>query len=81
MQYTAKDGADKSIKNYWVTYQAQQEAATLFVNGPSFDELQTEEVADKDKREVYLNTADDYHDIFFANLGKEELSRPERQSG
>ena len=74
VQYTAKDGADKSIKNYWVTYQAQQEAATLFVNGPSFDELQTEEVADKDKREVYLNTADDYHDIFFANLGKEELT-------
>ena len=74
VQYTAKDGADKSIKNYWVTYQAQQEAATLFVNGPSFDELQTEKVADKDKREVYLNTADDYHDIFFANLGKEELT-------
>ena len=74
VQYTAKDGADKSIKNYWVTYQAQQEAATLFVNGPSFDELQTEEVADKDKREVYLNTADDYHHIFFANLGKEELT-------
>ena len=68
VQYTAKDGADKSIKNYWVTYQAQQEAATLFVNGPSFDELQTEEVADKDIHRIILVEEPNQEQFLFPNI-------------
>lgn len=68
VQYTAKDSAGTAIKNYWVTYKKYQDTPALFVNGPAFDALQ-EDVEDRYKREVLLTGTDDYHDVFFANLG------------
>lgn len=74
VQYTARDSRGTAIKNYWVTYVQKQTEPMLFVNGPSFDALQTGEVAEKDKREVILTGTDSYHDVFFANLGGSSLT-------
>lgn len=74
VQYTAKDGQNSTIKNYWVSYAQSQQSPTLFVNGPGFDSVQSGEVEEENKREILLSDTSDYHDIFFANLGGSELS-------
>ena len=73
VQYTAVDARGTTIKNYWVSYVQKTNAPTLFVNGPSFDALQTGDVDDAYKREVILSSENDYHDVFFANLGSSSL--------
>ena len=73
VQYTAVDARGTTIKNYWVSYVQKTDAPTLFVNGPSFEALQSGDVDDANKREVILTSENDYHDVFFANLGSSSL--------
>jgi len=74
VEYTARDKSGSLIKNYWVNFDQKNPEAKLFVNGPVFDELQTGEVDDANKREVLLNSVSDAHDVFIANLGNADLT-------
>lgn len=74
VEYTAKDASGSGIKNYWVNFAQKHQDAKLFVNGPAFDELQTDEVDEADKREVLLGDQADFHDVFIANLGSADLT-------
>ncbi len=74
VEYTARDKSGSLIKNYWVDFDQKNQDAKLFVNGPVFDELQTGEVDEANKREVLLNSVSDYHDVFIANLGASGLT-------
>ncbi len=67
VQYSASAENGLNLKNYWVTFVTQQKGPKLFVNATNTDETP--------KREVFLNnTYDFHHDIFFANIGDEELT-------
>ncbi len=68
VQYTANNSEGKNPRNYWVSVIKKHiGGAKLFVNGINTDAgLQ---------REVYLiNTLDNMHNIFIANIGDKELT-------
>lgn len=79
IQYTtyAEDG--KHYQNYWVTFITQHTGgAQLFVNGVT-NAADTHKVTQEDgnriaAREIHLDEADSYHDIFFANTGDTEMT-------
>lgn len=67
VQYSASAENGRNLKNYWVTFVTQQKGPKLFVNAAN--------TGKSAKREVFLNnTYDFHHDIFFANIGDEELT-------
>ena len=72
MPYTARAQDDEVMKNYNVTFVQQEETATLYVNGPTYDAGSDPE--DPIVREIILETDGDYHDIFIANIGKTALT-------
>lgn len=69
----AENGAN--LKNYWVTFVTQQTGgAKLFVNGTN-DETHKDEATGNPIREVMLTEAyGNHHDIFFANIGNQEMT-------
>ena len=69
----AENGAN--LKNYWVTFVTQQtDCAKLFVNGTN-DETHKDEATGNPIREVMLTEAyGNHHDIFFANIGDQEMT-------
>lgn len=69
----AENGAN--LKNYWVTFVTQQTGgAKLFVNGTN-DETHKDEATGNPIREVMLTEAyGNHHDIFFANIGDQEMT-------
>ena len=77
-QYSAAAENGTHLKNYWVTYLTQQTDETapkLFINGAN-DKERYVTVDDEElyQRELFLiDDFDNYHDIFFANLGDKEL--------
>lgn len=76
--YSAAAENGTHLKNYWVTYLTQQndpDAPKLFINGAN-DETRyiTADGEEIYQRELFLVDAfDNYHDIFFANIGSEDL--------
>lgn len=73
VQYSAASESGTHLKNYWVTFVTQQSGPKLFVNAVNNPDHYSEN--GKPQREVFLNPKYDYkHDIFFANIGDEELS-------
>lgn len=67
VQYAASAENGVNLKNYWVTYVTRQNGPKLFVNATNTN--------DAPKREVFLNYSSSFHhDIFFANIGDEELT-------
>lgn len=77
IQYSAAAENGTHLKNYWVTFITQQSGAKLFVNGIN-DESRKEDAEAEGVdgvREVFLTEDYGYHhDIFFANIGDEELT-------
>ena len=72
VQYSATSGS-QTLKNYWVTFVTPQDGAKLYVNAANVQETWDEETG-LPVREVYLDSFHDYHhDVFFANIGDEEL--------
>lgn len=73
VHYSASAENGKNLKNYWVTFVTQQQGPKLFVNAANADELKSS--SGNPKREVFLNNSYGFkHDIFFANIGDEELT-------
>ena len=70
--YTAAAEDGRTMRNYWVTFVTQQQGAKLFVNGTNVDSLKQNGVA---VREIFFSQYydGDHHDVFFANIGDEEL--------
>ena len=61
------------LKNYWVTFVTQQSGAKLFVNAATNSAHRDEDGTPV--REVFLNDQNgNAHDVFFANIGDEELT-------
>lgn len=77
IQYSAAAENGTHLKNYWVTFITQQSGAKLFVNGIN-DESRKEDAEAEGVdavREVFLTEEYGYHhDIFFANIGDQELT-------
>lgn len=75
IQYSAAAENGTHLKNYWVTFVTQQTGgAKLFVNAGTNSEHKDEE-SGLPVREVFLDDAHgNHHDVFFANIGDEELT-------
>ena len=74
VQYSAAAENGTHLKNYWVTFVTQQEGASLFVNGAT-NSAHKDEESGLPVREIFLTPEYDYkHDIFFANVGDEQLT-------
>lgn len=73
IHYSAAAEDKTHLKNYWVTFLTQQSGAKLFVNGAS-NSAHLDETG-MPVREVFLNDQyDNHHDVFFANIGDQELT-------
>ena len=74
VQYSVTNESGILLKNYWVTFLTQQKGASLFVNGATNSAHKDEETG-LPVREIFLTPEYDYkHEIFFANIGDEELT-------
>ncbi|MCD8128068.1 MAG: S-layer homology domain-containing protein [Oscillospiraceae bacterium] len=81
IEYSAAAEDGTHLKNYMVTFLTQQSGPKLFVNGTN-DESNYTDVTLADgttesipERVIYLNEYFDYHhDIFFANIGDEDIT-------
>jgi len=69
-----------NVKNYWVTYLTQQKGPKLFVNATN-DKSRYVNVAEEGEsedlipqREVFFTEGANYHDVFFANVGDEDIA-------
>lgn len=72
--YSAAAENGRNLKNYWVTFLTRQPGKALFVNGVN-DESRRDEETGYPVREVFLTDEyDHHHDIFFANVGSEQLT-------
>ena len=72
VQYSAAAANGKALKNYWVTFVTQEEGPKLYVNAANVNK---DEETGNSVRQVYLDSAHDYHhDIFIANLGAEAMT-------
>ncbi len=72
--YSAAAENGRNLKNYWVTFLTRQPGKALFVNGIN-DETRRDEETGYPVREVFLTEEyKNHHDVFFANIGSEELS-------
>lgn len=72
LKYSAAAEDKTHLDNYQVTFLTQQEGAKLFVNAVSNSEHK--DASGTPLREVKLTRPTEYHDILFANIGKEELT-------
>lgn len=77
--YSARAESGKDLKNYVVTFLTQQTSSTLFVNGTNYSAHYQDDPQNEGwkmpARVVHLTKEYNFHhDIFFANLGKEQLS-------
>ena len=82
VQYSAaaENGAD--LKNYWVTFLTKQSGPSLFVNATNDESRYVEVPAEAEgesvkipQREVFLTEEyDNHHDVFFANVGDEDMT-------
>lgn len=69
----AENGAN--LKNYWVTFVTQQTGkAQLFVNGINEDSHKDKETGLPTREVMLLDSYGNYHDIFFANIGDQDLT-------
>ncbi|MCM1578604.1 MAG: hypothetical protein NC078_07405 [Ruminococcus sp.] len=74
VQYTV--GAENGVNrgNYWVTFVTQsQGGAKLFVNAVNNTDHWNKD-RNMPQREIFFSGLKDYHDIFIANVGDEELT-------
>ncbi len=73
-QYTVAAGNKINTESYWVTYVTQDKnGSKLFVNGANVWDHYSEDTH-KPQREVFLDSASDYHDILFANIGSAQMT-------
>ena len=71
IHYSAAAETGVHLKNYWVTFLTPQEGARLFVNA----ETRMDEESNLPIRELVLTQENGvYHDIFFANIGSEDMT-------
>ncbi len=89
IQYSAASEDSGHLKNYWVTFLTQQSGPRLFVNGTNDEshyvverDAEGQPVTDGSgeevkipSREIFIQEAyGNKHDVFFANIGDEEIS-------
>ncbi|MDE7243921.1 MAG: S-layer homology domain-containing protein [Oscillospiraceae bacterium] len=70
IEYTVYSEDNSAHDNYFVTFITQQKGAKLYVNAQNCIDADGKETY----RTIYLDAAEDYHDILFANIGDEELT-------
>ena len=78
VQYSVYAEDEQHYRNYWVTFITKQTgvgaaAPKLFVNGAT-NAAETHKVNGDIMRLITFDTAKDYHDIFFANIGDAEMT-------
>lgn len=73
VQYTVIAEDESHYRNYWVTFVTKQAGGPkLFVNGAT-NAAETHKVNGDIMRLITFDTAKDYHDIFFANIGDAKM--------
>lgn len=75
VQYTVGSEDNEHRGNYWVTYVTRQTGdAKLFVNGVNNKDHWNEQMNMPQREIFFTSNYNNYHDIFIANIGDEELT-------
>jgi hypothetical protein len=80
IQYTVIPPDGTNVKNYWVTFLTPQSGPKLFVNATNDESLYVTVKDDNGQavslpqREISFTDKNDYHDVFFANVGDKDIT-------